>query len=151
MPVLRGLTVNTPKRRSSMRSPRPSAFFMASKTVSTACSALVRVMLVFCTMALTISSFIMRTPGTAEPHARQGFAGCQAPRCVIRCATRETPPRRAFSHREDRRSVKSDKGLRKMSLEHKMIEPCEDRQVRGRVISYGVSSYGYGLRVADEF
>ena len=48
-------------------------------------------------------------------------------------------------------SVKSDKWIRKMSLEHKMIEPYEDRQVRDGVISYGVSSYGYDMRVADEF
>src|SRR6201988_4326414 len=48
-------------------------------------------------------------------------------------------------------SVKSDKWIRKMSLEHRMIEPYEDRQVREGVISYGVSSYGYDMRVADEF
>jgi dCTP deaminase len=48
-------------------------------------------------------------------------------------------------------SVKSDKWIRRMALEHKMIEPFEDRQVRDGVISYGVSSYGYDLRVADEF
>ena len=48
-------------------------------------------------------------------------------------------------------SVKSDKWIRKMSLEHKMIDPYEDRQVRDGVISYGVSSYGYDMRVADEF
>ena len=47
MPVLRGFTLKTPKRRSSMRSPRPSAFFIASKTVSTACSAFDAGMLVF--------------------------------------------------------------------------------------------------------
>ncbi len=38
-----------------------------------------------------------------------------------------------------------------MALEHGMIEPFEDRQVRAGVISYGVSSYGYDMRVADEF
>ena len=38
-----------------------------------------------------------------------------------------------------------------MSLEHGMIEPFEDRQVRQGVISYGLSSYGYDIRVADEF
>jgi dCTP deaminase len=38
-----------------------------------------------------------------------------------------------------------------MALEHKMIEPFEPRQVRKGVISYGVSSYGYDVRVADEF
>lgn len=48
-------------------------------------------------------------------------------------------------------SIKSDKWIRRMALEHKMIEPFEDQQVRRGVISYGVSSYGYDIRVADEF
>ncbi len=48
-------------------------------------------------------------------------------------------------------SIKSDKWIRKMALEHGMIEPFEDRQVRQGVISYGLSSYGYDIRVADEF
>ncbi len=48
-------------------------------------------------------------------------------------------------------SIKSDKWIRKMALEHKMIEPFEDRQVRAGVVSYGLSSYGYDIRVADEF
>ena len=38
-----------------------------------------------------------------------------------------------------------------MALEHRMIEPFVDDQVRAGVISYGVSSYGYDIRVADEF
>ena len=38
-----------------------------------------------------------------------------------------------------------------MALERGMIEPFEDRQVRQGVISYGLSSYGYDIRVADEF
>jgi len=38
-----------------------------------------------------------------------------------------------------------------MALEHGMIEPFEDRQVRAGVVSYGLSSYGYDTRVADEF
>jgi dCTP deaminase len=38
-----------------------------------------------------------------------------------------------------------------MALEHAMIEPFEDRQVRDGVVSYGLSSYGYDIRVADEF
>jgi dCTP deaminase len=53
--------------------------------------------------------------------------------------------------REEKMSVKSDKWIRKMAQEHKMIEPYEDRQVRDGVISYGVSSYGYDMRVANEF
>ena len=38
-----------------------------------------------------------------------------------------------------------------MALEHGMIEPFEDRQVREGVVSYGLSSYGYDIRVGDEF
>ena len=48
-------------------------------------------------------------------------------------------------------AIKADKWIRKMALEHGMIEPFEDRQVRKGVISYGLSSYGYDIRVADEF
>ena len=48
-------------------------------------------------------------------------------------------------------AIKSDRWIRKMALEHDMINPFNDRQVRDGVISYGVSSYGYDLRVADEF
>ncbi len=47
--------------------------------------------------------------------------------------------------------LKPDHWIRKMALEQKMIEPFIDRQVRDGVISYGVSSYGYDIRVADEF
>jgi dCTP deaminase len=48
-------------------------------------------------------------------------------------------------------SIKADTWIRKMALEHGMIEPFEDQQVRNGVISYGLSSYGYDIRVADEF
>ena len=48
-------------------------------------------------------------------------------------------------------SIMSDRWIRKMCIEHKMIEPFEDKQVRKGVISYGISSYGYDLRIADEF
>jgi dCTP deaminase len=48
-------------------------------------------------------------------------------------------------------AIKSDRWIRKMALEHDMINPYNDRQMREGVISYGVSSYGYDLRVADEF
>jgi dCTP deaminase len=46
---------------------------------------------------------------------------------------------------------KSDRWIRKMALEHDMINPFSEKQVREGVISYGLSSYGYDLRVADEF
>ena len=48
-------------------------------------------------------------------------------------------------------SLKPDRWIRRMALEHRMIEPFTDRQVREGVISYGVSSYGYDVRIADEF
>ena len=38
-----------------------------------------------------------------------------------------------------------------MALEHGMIDPFVDHQVREGVISYGLSSYGYDIRIADEF
>ncbi len=47
--------------------------------------------------------------------------------------------------------LKPDHWIRKMAKEHRMIEPFVDSQVRNGVISYGVSSYGYDIRVADEF
>ena len=47
--------------------------------------------------------------------------------------------------------VQSDKWIKKMAFEHKMIEPFEDKQIRGNSISYGVSSYGYDARVGSEF
>ena len=47
--------------------------------------------------------------------------------------------------------VKSDRWIRRMAREHRMIEPFADDQVRDGVISYGVSSYGYDMRVAREF
>lgn len=47
--------------------------------------------------------------------------------------------------------VKPDVWIRKMCAEKRMIEPFEPRQVREGIISYGVSSYGYDMRVADEF
>ena len=48
-------------------------------------------------------------------------------------------------------SIKSDKWIRRMCQEHRMIEPFETGQVRGGKISYGVSSYGYDIRVSSEF
>jgi len=48
-------------------------------------------------------------------------------------------------------SIKSDRWIRQMALEHGMIEPFEERQVREGVISFGLSSYGYDMRVARHF
>ena len=48
-------------------------------------------------------------------------------------------------------SIKPDTWITRMAREHQMIEPFVDDQVRQGVISYGVSSYGYDVRVGDEF
>jgi dCTP deaminase len=48
-------------------------------------------------------------------------------------------------------SIKSDRWIKRMAREHQMIVPFEERQVREGVISYGLSSYGYDIRVANEF
>jgi dCTP deaminase len=47
--------------------------------------------------------------------------------------------------------IKSDTWIRKMAREKNMIDPFVDRQTRNGVISFGLSSYGYDIRVADEF
>jgi len=47
--------------------------------------------------------------------------------------------------------LKPDNWIRKMAIEDGMIDPFVDNQVRDGVISFGVSSYGYDIRVADEF
>ena len=47
--------------------------------------------------------------------------------------------------------LKNDAWIRRMAREYGMIEPFEEKQVRAGVISYGLSSYGYDIRVADEF
>ena len=47
--------------------------------------------------------------------------------------------------------IKSDRWIKRMALEKGMIEPFEERQVRTGVISYGLSSYGYDVRIADAF
>jgi len=48
-------------------------------------------------------------------------------------------------------AIKADRWIRKMALEHGMIEPFVDSQVSAGVVSFGLSSYGYDIRVADEF
>lgn len=55
-------------------------------------------------------------------------------------------------------SIRPDNWIRMMVEKFKMIEPFEERQINSgvkddskRVVSYGLSSYGYDIRVADEF
>ena len=48
-------------------------------------------------------------------------------------------------------SIQPDRWIRQMAHEHGMIEPFVEKQVSSHVISYGVSSYGYDVRIADEY
>ena len=53
-------------------------------------------------------------------------------------------------------TIKSDKWIKKMAQEHQLIEPFTENQVRdadsgNKIISYGVSSFGYDVRCANEF
>ena len=48
-------------------------------------------------------------------------------------------------------AIKSDNWIKKMSFENNMIEPFEEKQVDKSLISYGLSSYGYDIRVSDEY
>ena len=47
--------------------------------------------------------------------------------------------------------IKSDRWIKKMALEQEMIVPFEEKQVRKNVISYGLSSYGYDMRISNQF
>ncbi|HEY1016731.1 MAG TPA: dCTP deaminase [Herpetosiphonaceae bacterium] len=48
-------------------------------------------------------------------------------------------------------SIKADRWIRQQALERGMIEPFVEEQVRGGAVSFGLSSYGYDIRIADEF
>ncbi|MBI2609298.1 MAG: dCTP deaminase [Deltaproteobacteria bacterium] len=48
-------------------------------------------------------------------------------------------------------AIKSDKWIKKMAQKEGMIEPFVATQVKNGAISYGVSSYGYDIRVSNEF
>src|SRR5262249_12348132 len=47
--------------------------------------------------------------------------------------------------------IKSDRWIKRMALDKGMIEPFEERQVRQGSLSYGLSSYGYDIRIANQF
>jgi dCTP deaminase len=47
--------------------------------------------------------------------------------------------------------IKSDRWIKRMAKEHQMIVPFSEKQVKRGIISFGLSSYGYDIRVADEF
>jgi len=80
-------------------------------------------------------------------------AGCRCPRAGDRIGF-VVPPNQPQSR--DFMSIKSDRWIRHMAEQQRMIEPFEPGQVKlnasgGRMISYGTSSYGYDVRCAAEF
>jgi dCTP deaminase len=83
-------------------------------------------------LQLRISSFVIKS---------WQFEGCKI--LHFRHQTDET--------QGENMGLKPDHWIRKMAHEQKMIEPFIENQVREGVISYGVSSYGYDVRVANEF
>ena len=48
-------------------------------------------------------------------------------------------------------TIKPDRWIKEMALNHQMIVPFEEQQRSGGVVSYGLSSYGYDVRIANEF
>src|SRR5690606_29050560 len=59
--------------------------------------------------------------------------------------------RRISTRTERGMSIRSDRWIRRMAEEHGMIEPFEPKQVRDGAISYGLSSFGYDIRVGHEY
>ena len=55
-----------------------------------------------------------------------------------------------FIKKEELSMVKNDRWIKEMAAKG-MIEPFHKEQIKEGVISYGVSSYGYDMRIADEF
>jgi len=83
--------------------------------------------------------FLLVGSGRLSPHRwvglREGSASLALPFFIEECAL----------------TIKSDRWIRRMALENQMIEPFVEKQVRERVISFGLSSYGYDMRVSNEF
>jgi dCTP deaminase len=61
------------------------------------------------------------------------------------------PAARSLSKEFPKMAVMSDRWIRRMALEDGMIDPFVEAQKRDGVISYGLSSYGYDARIANEF
>jgi dCTP deaminase len=76
------------------------------------------------------------------PHPLAGCLQTQSGNAQVRPATRRENTSMA---------IKSDRWIRQQAIDHKMIVPFSEKQVAAGVISYGLSSYGYDLRVSDEF
>jgi dCTP deaminase len=64
---------------------------------------------------------------------------------------KEASGRKHPTPERDDMSIKPDKWITRMVKEYGMIEPYVDAQVKDNAVSFGVSSYGYDIRIADEF
>jgi dCTP deaminase len=87
-----------------------------------------------------------RQPITVHARVAKG-----AHRSYLSRRSGHVPASRPHPQSRARMTIMSDRWITRMATEHGMIEPFEGRQVRQGVISYGVSSYGYDMRVAREF
>ena len=111
--------------------------------------------------AMTCSLPICRKTGRHQEvgASSERVARARDPRYIPRApAPHGRPPRRDLGGAAirtasllDLMTIQSDRWITRMARDHGMIEPFEGRQVREGVISYGVSSYGYDMRVAREF
>ena len=79
----------------------------------------------------------------------QGSSVYGRPKFTPFCQNQKTGIEKEGKH--TRVAIKSDRWIRQQAIEHGMISPFSEKQVREGVISYGLSSYGYDLRVSDEF
>lgn len=100
-------------------------------------------------------SFVLRE--AARPHAAArvvnpaGLPLCFPGTAALHLCVRPRPQAGPNPDPQRPMPVKSDRWIRRMALEHGMIEPFESGQVRNGSISYGLSSFGYDIRVAPEF
>lgn len=84
-------------------------------------------------------------------NVRPRFVRCNF---TVRCSGFAPDERMRGPYRPERGdflAIKSDRWIREQALKHGMIAPFSEKQVREGVISYGLSSYGYDLRVSNEF
>src|SRR5690606_18706634 len=104
---------------------------------------------VACRVGPGVSTF--HGPLHRRSSSRSNDSGCRSTRPAKRILRvlrgKRTPAFKLHSSM----SIKPDHWIRRMAREYGMIEPYEDAQVRQGTISYGVSSYGYDMRVANEF
>ena len=90
--------------------------------------------------------------GEVPEHRRPEYVARRITGCAAISRSSRTSP---IVDANEERWIKSDKWIRRMAQEHRMIEPFEPGQVREadghKIVSYGTSSYGYDIRCSREF